>query len=261
MPRTTRSQACSVQPTEQVTSPRASPPRRVLRSRQGKAGVIINIGEGSTSFIVAQGQASATCYSVSYCKDKRCLTCKTLNLSKIITSNTTHRNYEAINHTGENLNCHSQNIIYLCTCLSCNVQHVGETALPFHKRCNGHRTAKQGCKHIIRHCKEACNGYHFKYQILEKLPGNGYNASGELDPEMTKLRKAREDEWVKRLRTLYPYGLNEKACDKETDSSIVQPAIGKLFPPLPRSSRSIRSRENRNNHSSNISCEESFLRY
>ena len=258
MPRTTRSQACSVQPTEQVTSPRANPPRRVLRSRQGKAGVIINIGEGSTSFIVAQGQASATCYSVSYCKDKRCLTCKTLNLSKIITSNTTHRNYEAINHTGENLNCHSQNIIYLCTCLSCNVQYVGETALPFHKRCNGHRTAKQGCEHIIRHCKEACNGYHFKYQILEKLPGSGYNTSGELDPEMTKLRKAREDEWIKRLRTLYPYGLNEKACDKETDSSIVQPAVGKLFPPLPRSSRSIRSRESRNNHSSNISCEEFF---
>ena len=38
---TTRSQACSVQPTEQVTSPRADPPRRVLRSRQGNAGVVI----------------------------------------------------------------------------------------------------------------------------------------------------------------------------------------------------------------------------
>ena len=230
----------------------------MLRSRQGNAGVIVNFGEGSTSFIVAQGRASITSYSVSFCKDKRCLTCKTFNPSKLIISNTTHRKYEVINHTGENLNCHSQNIIYLLTCLSCNIQYVGETAIPFHKRVNGHRTAKQGCEHEIRHCKESCNGYHLKYQILEKLPGNGYNSSGELDPEMTKLRKSREDDWMKRLRTIYPYGLNEKASDKETDSSTVQSAIGKMFPPLPRSSRSIRSRENRNNHISNLSCIEFF---
>ena len=38
--------ACSVQSTEQVTSPRANPPRRILRSRQGNAGVIVNLGEG-----------------------------------------------------------------------------------------------------------------------------------------------------------------------------------------------------------------------
>ena len=33
---------------------------------------------------------------------------------------------------------------------------------------------------------------------------------------------------------------------------------GKLFPPLPRSSRQYRSRDNRNNHSSILSCEEFF---
>ena len=259
MPRQTQSPACSVQPTEQVTSPRSSPPRRVLRSRQGDAGVIVNIDGGSTSFVVALGRASATSYSISFCKDKRCMTCKTLILSKTIISNVTHRKYEAINHTGENLNCHSQNTVYLCTCLSCNIQYVGETACPLHQRINGHRTAKQGCEHEIRHCKEYYNGYNFKYQILEKLPGNGYKSSGELDPEMTKIRKAREDIWMKKLRTIYPYGLNEKARDKETDSSVIEPAIGKLFPPLPRNgNRSTRTRENRNNHSSQISCREFF---
>ena len=78
MPRTRN--ACSVQPTEQVASPRASPPRRVLRSRQGNAGVIVNLGEGSTSFIVALGQASET-FSITKCKDKRCKTCPKLNQS------------------------------------------------------------------------------------------------------------------------------------------------------------------------------------
>ena len=260
MPTITRSQACSVQPTEQVTSPRVNSPRRVLRSRQGNAGVILNLGEGSASFIVALGQASGS-YSISKCKDKRCLTCKTFNLSKTIKSNVTHRKYEAINLTGENLSCHSQNIIYLCTCLSCNIQYVGETAIHFHKRMNGHRTAKKGCEHEIRHCKDSCNGYNFEYQILEKLPGTGYNQQGELDLDMLKIRKAHEDIWIKKLRTIYPYGLNEKASDKETDSSVIEPAIGKLYPPLPRNgTRPSRTRENRNNRTSLHSCQEFFTK-
>ena len=257
MPRT-RSQACSAQPAEQVTSPRADPPRRVLRSRQGNAGVIVNLDDGGTSFIVALGDASTTGFTISRCKDKRCKTCRTFNLSQEIISNVTHRKYYTINRTGENLNCHSQNIIYLCTCLSCNVQYVGETIQQFNLRNNGHRTAKEGCEHEIRHCKEACNGYNFQYQILEKLPGNGYNSSGEIDLDMLKVRKAREDEWIKKLRTIYPYGLNESASDKETDSSVLHPAVGKLYPALPRSSRSVRSRGNRNNHSSNLSSSEFF---
>ena len=126
------------------------------------------------------------------------------------------------------------------------------------ERMNGHRTAKDGCKHEITHYKEACNGYNFQYQILEKLPGNGYNSSGEVDPVMLGIRKSREDEWIKKLRTIYPYGLNESASDKETDSSVLHQAVGKLYPHLPRSNRSYRSRENRNNHSSNISFEEFF---
>lgn len=251
--------ACSVQPTEQVASPRDGQgmvPRRVLRSRQGNAGVIMNIGEGSTSFIVAQGQASE--YSITKCRDKRCRTCPNFNTSKTVESNVTKRRYEVINHTGENLTCHSQNIVYLLTCLSCNIQYVGETAYPCHTRMNGHRTAKEGCEHEIRHCKEACNGYNFQYQIIEKLPGTGYN-QGQLDPAMTRLRKEREEIWIKKLRTIYPYGLNEKASKKETDSTVLHPAVGKLFPPLPRrGNRLLRSRDSRNNHSSQISCEEFF---
>ena len=53
-----RLQACSAQPAEQVPSPRASPPRRVLRSRQGQAGVMVNLGDGGTSFIMALGTPS-----------------------------------------------------------------------------------------------------------------------------------------------------------------------------------------------------------
>ena len=136
---------------------------------------------------------------------------------------------------------------------------MGETAQQFHKRINLHRTGKSGCEHLIQHCKEACDGYQFKYHILEKLPGNGYLPSGELDPEMSKIRRSKEDEWMKKMRTIYPYGLNEKASNKETNSSVLEPAVGRLFPPLPRNGeRSERSRQNRLNHSSSISCKDFF---
>ena len=64
---TTRLQACSAQPAEQVTSPRASPPRRTLRSRQDNAGVVVNLSDGGTSFIMALGTPSE--YRVVRCKD------------------------------------------------------------------------------------------------------------------------------------------------------------------------------------------------
>ena len=38
----------------------------------------------------------------------------------------------------------------------------------------------------------------------------------------------------------------------------MHPAVGKLYPPLPRSNRQFRSRENRNNHASSVSCEDFF---
>ena len=61
------------------------------------------------------------------------------------------------------------------------------------------------------------------------------------------MRMAKEDKWIRKLRTIYQYGLNEKASEKIIDSNIIEPAIGKLFPPLPRDGvRGTHCRENRN---------------
>ena len=46
---------------------------------------------------------------------------------------------------------------------------------------------------------------------------------------MQKLHLQREDYWIKKLCTIYPYSLNETA----KNSNLEQPT-GKLFPPLPR---------------------------
>ena len=43
--------------------------------------------------------------------------------------------------------------IYICllTCSIFNIQYVGETALPLHKRINIHRTVKSGFEYGIKH--------------------------------------------------------------------------------------------------------------
>ena len=73
-----------------------------------------------------------------------------------------------------------------------------------------------------------CPGATFSIQILEKLPGDGY-LNGKLDSAMLQLRLEKENFWIKTLRSVYPYGLNErvKSMNKEVPT-------GKLFPPLPR---------------------------
>ena len=256
----TRLQARSVQPTGLVTSPRAYPPRRSLRSRQGNAGVIVTPVVGSPAVIVACGNELTNKNGVALCKNKLCRTCPKLIQSRYFKSNITNRKYEMINHTNEIITCKSQNLVYLLTCESCNIQNVGETTIPLHKRMNIHRTSKSGCEHFIEHFCNVCSGKSFSIQVIEKLPGDGYDELGEVCSEMRDKRLEREDFWMKRLRSIYPYGLNEKA--KEKSKMVDNTCIGRLFPPLPRNGeRPVSSRNNRNNHLSTITKDEFFCQF
>ena len=261
MPTQTRSQARSAQTAGLVTSPRASPPRRILRSRQGNAGVVVNPGDGGPSFIAAVGTVSIAGLTFSSCKDKRCKTCPTFIKSDKFKSNITNQEHKVINHTEETLNCHTQNIIYLLTCLGCGVQYIGETIWPFHKRNNQHRTEMNA--HFEFHLETSCKNYSYAYQIIEKLPGNGYKSDGSIDKEMSKIRKDKEDHWIKKMRVLFPYGLCEKAREKDNNCSIIHEAVGKSYKdfPIPRRGvRPVRSRENQNNKQSIISCDDFFTK-
>ena len=123
---------------------------------------------------------------------------------------------------------------------------------------NGHRTSKVGCQHILDH-KDIFIDHSYSYQVLEKLPGNGYDIYGHPDVKMRELRKSKEDSWIKTLRTLYPYGLNEKLGGTITDSTTVDTATGRIFPRLLRiGDIPIRSRQNRNNKTSTVSCDDFF---
>ena len=104
--------------------------------------------------------------------------------------------------------------------------------------------------HFESHLETSCKPYSYAYQIIEKLPGTGYNTDASIDEEMSKVRKNKEDEWIRKMRVIFPYGLCEKARNKENDCSVLHKAVGKSYKgfPIPRSGiRPVRSRENRNN--------------
>ena len=170
---------------------------------------------------------------VNKCLNKRCKTCPELSTLSVAVSNVTKRTYPCVNHDSSSISCSSKNLIYLLTCIVCGQQYVGETSTRFNLRMNTHRTSKTGCEHVINH-KKSCKGSSFSYQVLEKLLGTGHDKEGKIDSEATKARHTREDFWIKRLRTLFPYGLNEKAFDKVSDCGTNDTAVGRFFPSLPR---------------------------
>ena len=157
-----------------------------------------------------------------------CKACPQLITSSIFHSSVTGRSYSLINHSGEDINCKSQNFIYLLTCTSCFCQYIGETCIPLNKRLNIHRTATSGCEIFIDHFSTCCKGKSFTMQVIEIFVGDGYK-NGIVDAEMRSVRKEREEWWMKTLRTVYPYGLNDQAKGKSSTAS-----IGSLFFPLSR---------------------------
>ena len=256
MPVLTRLQARSAQPADLVTSPREEGihPGRLSDSRQGKAVVVSESDVGGPSTGTANGNHSTERFETIFCKDRRCKACPKLSPSKTLISNITHKQYNIINHTGGNLHCHMQNIIYLLSCEGCNMQYVGETTVPLHKRINIHRTSKSGCTNIITHKKEFCPKSEFRIQIIEAFTGSGYNEFNEVDDSMRAHRLKREEHWIKILRTIYPYGLNERL--RCLDSSKKQnESIGKIYPPLPRHGPTQRrNHSNQNIRPSSITC-------
>ena len=59
------------------------------------------------------------------------------------------------------------------------------------------------------------------------MSGNG-KIGKEVDPQLTKERRKREDQWMLKLRTVYPYGLND-ALNEIVDTTGI---VGRTYPSL-----------------------------
>ena len=157
-----------------------------------------------------------------------CLSCPDLSRSLEVKSNINGRTYSSINIKSHEIHCKVRNYIYLLNCRNCCIQYVSESITPINLRMSIHRKGKRDCEHSINHYKNVCKGTSFSIHILEKLEGDGF-INGHRDFAVQNLPLQRVDYWMKKLRTIYPYGLNEGA----KNSNLEQPT-GKLFPTLPR---------------------------
>ena len=118
-------------------------------------------------------------------------------------------------------------------------------------RFNSHRRGinqpeKHGtCKILSQHFnKGICKGSSFEVQIIEKLEGSGRTERGAIDVKICRTRRKREDFWMKTLRTVYPYGLNDRMGDDCVRDQISE-RIGSKFPTLKRSFKRGSRREKR----------------
>ena len=175
-----------------------------------------------------------------------CKTCPDLVTSNSFYSSVTGRSHSVINHSGEQITCKTQNVVYLLTCKSCHYQYVGESCIPLHERINIHRTSKSGCEIFIDHFSSCCQGSSFHIQVIEVFEGDGY-INGNVGEDMRRIRREREDWWMKTLRTIYPYGLNDQHKKQNTTSS-----VGLLFSDFPLTRYALRPtvrNRNKNRHS------------
>ena len=119
-----------------------------------------------------------------------------------------------------------------------------------HRACmRGEIYASSSCKRLGEHFSSgAYKNSDYVVQIVEKLKGNG-RKNNMLDPEITKERKKREDQWMIKLRTIYPYGLNDSLNNQSSMKVVDTTGItALLFSPLPRTlSRPPRVHNHNNN--------------
>ena len=124
---------------------------------------------------------------------------------------------------------------YLLSCNQSNVQYVGETNFPLHKRIKVYSRAKSRCNNVIRHVKVAC------VRIIDVFPGTE-NKNTRMYPVNRETMLDRDVYWIKTLWASYAYGMNKKK--RKFDSNF---PVGCSFTPFPRSKqRCARYRHNVN---------------
>ena len=142
--------------------------------------------------------------SHNICTTPSCKYCHSLDTSGQIKSHTLKRNFPA----KHSVCCKSHNLVYCLTCNICGLQYVGQTKRTFHVRLYEHFKDVQNkdpTKPLGRHFalpNHSQNDHHITSHILAFITKPS-NTSAAL-----QMRLKFEREWIYRLRTNLPHGLN-----------------------------------------------------
>ena len=93
-------------------------------------------------------------------------------------------------------------------CTLCNKKYVGKAETAFNISLNNHRKDTKNPNAILdcRHFQQEGHNFnsHTKFMIVDKL----FNTSSSKDMFLKHLQQ--ENFWIQKLKTLVPYGLNQK---------------------------------------------------
>jgi len=108
----------------------------------------------------------------------------------------------------QNLSCSSKNVVYLASCIKCNLQYVGSTSTAFKVRFRNHKSAmltnKKTCELAVHfNCIEH-DISEISFIVIEKITSQGDAAY------IDRLLLTREAYWTAQLCTLSPHGLNKR---------------------------------------------------
>jgi hypothetical protein len=128
--------------------------------------------------------------------NKPCSICPYVLKSKEFMSTTTKEKFIM---TGD-YTCTTKGVIYITTCSKCLKQYVGQTGRKLSDRIKEHLNCICLQKEVtgIHYNSKGHNSSHLQVQIIEKVYPNTPN-----------YRLEREDQWIKRLSTKTPNGLNK----------------------------------------------------
>ena len=132
------------------------------------------------------------------CTNIKCKACDYIVENNIIKSTHNNRTFKIT----DNINCKTNNIIYLITCKKCSKQYVGETGRPFSARINQHIAC-------IRLKKPTPIGLHFNVadHSLKHFSIMGIEQIKEISNN-SSIRRNKENTWQTILQTIYPLGIN-----------------------------------------------------
>ena len=143
------------------------------------------------------------CSYANKCSNKKCQFCPLLDKSGRILSSFTKREYEC----KKNITCKSSNLIYCITCKRCSQQYVGQTGNTLHKRFGAHAgfINQQNLKEDIgRHFN--IEDHHWLSDMIIHIL-DFIHAPPKSQHGLTLWLQI-EFNWIQRLRTMLPMGLN-----------------------------------------------------
>lgn len=141
---------------------------------------------------------SSTPTGCTRCSSNRCSACNYITAGKRCTSSVNKRRFLVRG----NINCRTNNVVYLVTCNRCQLQYVGETTRPLADRINDHLSC-------IRTHKNTPVSLHFNtpgHSIGDFTIMGIEQIANEQNPTSTLLLKERT--WQNLLQTAYPLGIN-----------------------------------------------------